>query len=82
MDKMNWDTVKMVFLTRYTREADAKEIWFDLMNEVAGFGQGPRESIQEYVHRAERLSMRSPRTENRNLAVMFIRGLRDDHDRN
>jgi hypothetical protein len=81
MDKMNWDTVKMVFLTRYTREADAKEIWFDLMNEVAGFGQGPRESIQEYVHRAERLSMRSPRTENRNLAVMFIRGLRDDHDR-
>jgi hypothetical protein len=78
---MDWAVVKTSFLARYPREADADEIRFEIMNEVAGFCQGPHETIQEYVYRAERLSKRIPQAENRNLAVMFIRGLKDDYDK-
>jgi hypothetical protein len=37
--------------------------------------------IQEYVHRAERLSRRIPQTEDYSLAVAFIRGMKDESER-
>lgn len=79
--RAGWESVKKAFLEQYASSPESGQVLFNLQNEILAITQGPSESILEYIHCIERISKQTLETLNSMLAMSFVKGLRDEHNR-
>jgi len=77
VDKKDWQTTVKAFKTKYGEGVQLEKKKWQIQNEIAVLSQHEGESIASYVHRAKVIDTKSTPEMSNQLAMSFLRGMRD-----
>jgi len=76
-DKKDWQTAVKAFKNKYGDGVQLEKKKWQIQNEIAVLSQHEGESIASYVHRAKLIDRKSTPEMSNQLAMSFLRGMRD-----